>query len=146
MTDLRLLKNSLRAMGVGLGVGLTAPLMAVDDQTNTLPNAKPGECFAKVMVPAQYRDETTTVIVKEAAEKVEVIPAKYNVVEERVMVAEASTKLVPVPAVWGTEKQVVEISPASTAWVTSSLNSNVAVNPTVSVSYTHLTLPTILLV
>jgi len=131
MTDLRLLKNSLRAMGVGLGVGLTAPLMAVDDQTNTLPNAKPGECFAKVMVPAQYRDETTTVIVKEAAEKVEVIPAKYNVVEERVMVAEASTKLVPVPAVWGTEKQVVEISPASTAWVTSSLKSNVAVNPTV---------------
>ena len=131
MTDLRLLKNSLRAMGVGLGVGLTAPLLAVDDQTNTLPNAKPGECFAKVMVPAQYRDETTTVIVKEAAEKVEVVPAKYNIVEERVMVADASTKLVPVPAVWGSEKQVVEISPATTAWVTASLKSNVAVNPTV---------------
>jgi len=130
MTDLRLLKSSLRAMGIGLGVGLTAPLMAVDDQTNTLPNAKPGECFAKVMVPAQYRDETTTVIVKEAAEKVEVIPAKYNIVEERVMVADASTKLVPVPAVWGSEKQVVEISPAATAWVSGTLKSNVAVNPT----------------
>jgi len=125
------LKTALRALGVGFGVGLTAPLLAIDDNTNTLPNAKPGECYAKVMVPAQYRDETTTVVVKEASEKVEVIPAKYNVVEERVLVAEASTKLVPVPAVWGQEKQVVEISPASTSWVAGTLASNVAVNPAV---------------
>ena len=130
MTDPRLLKNALSALGVGFAVGLTAPLLAIEDNTNTLPNAKPGECYAKVMVPAQYRDETTTVVVKEAAEKVEVIPAKYNIVEERVLVAEASTKLVPVPAVWGEEKQVVEIAPASTAWVTSTLDSKVAVNPT----------------
>ena len=130
MIDQRLLKRTLRALGVGLGVGLTAPLMAIEDQTNTLPNAQPGQCFAKVMVPAQYRDETTNVIVKEASQKVEVIPAKYNIVEERVMVAEASTKLVPVPAVWGTEKQVVQISPATTAWVAGTLQSKVAVNPT----------------
>ena len=104
-----------RALGVGIGIGFTTPLLAVDDHTNTLPNAKPGQCFAKVMVPAEYRDETTTVIVKEGSEKVEVVPAKYNIVEERVMVADASTKLVPVPAVWGSEKQVVEISPASTS-------------------------------
>ncbi len=130
MIDQRLLKSTLRALGVGLGVGLTAPLMAIEDQTNTLPNAQPGQCFAKVMVPAQYRDETTNVIVKEASQKVEVIPAKYNIVEERVMVAEASTKLVPVPAVWGTEKQVVQISPATTAWVAGTLQSKVAVNPT----------------
>ena len=125
MIDQRLLKSTLRALGVGLGVGLTAPLMAIEDQTNTLPNAQPGQCFAKVMVPAQYRDETTNVIVKEASQKVEVIPAKYNIVEERVMVAEASTKLVPVPAVWGTEKQVVQISPATTAWVAGTLQSKV---------------------
>lgn len=131
MTEQRLLKNALRTLGVGFGIGLTVPMLAIEDNTNTLPNAKPGECYAKVMVPAQYRDETTTVVVKEAAEKVEIIPAKYNVVEERVLIAEASTKLVPVPAVWGTEKQVVELSKASTQWVTNSLSSKVAVNPTV---------------
>ncbi len=131
MTNQRLLKNALRTLGVGFGIGLTAPLLALEDNTNTLPNAKAGECYAKVMVPAEYRDETTTVVVKEATQKVEIIPAKYNIVEERVLVAEASTKLVPVPAVWGTEKQVLEISPASTSWVTSTLNSKVAVNPTV---------------
>jgi len=131
MTEQRLLKNALQIFGVGVGIGLTVPMFALEDNTNTLPNAKPGECYAKVMVPAQYRDETTTVVVKEAAEKVEIIPAKYNIVEERVLIAEASTKLVPVPAVWGSEKQVVEISPASTQWVTNSLSSNVAVNPTV---------------
>lgn len=130
MTDQRLLKYALGALGVGLSVGLTAPLLAIDDNTNTLPNAKPGECYAKVKLPAQYRDETTTVVVKEASEKVEIIPAKYNIVEQRVMVADASTKLVPVPAVWSTEKQVVEISPASTAWVAGALASKVAVNPT----------------
>jgi len=130
MTDQRLLKSALGALGVGLSIGLTTPLLAIDDNTNTLPNAKPGECYAKVMVPAQYRDETTTVVVKEASEKVEIVPAKYNIVEERVMVADASTKLVPVPAVWGTEKQGVQISEASTSWVAGSLASKVAVNPT----------------
>ena len=124
-------KPLLKACMLGFAAGVAAPLLAIDDNTNTLPNAKPGECYAKVMVPAQHRDETTTVVVKEAAQKVEVIPAKYNLVEERVLVAEASTKLVPVPAVWGEEKQVVEISPASTAWVTGSLTSSVAANPQV---------------
>jgi hypothetical protein len=130
MIEQRLLKSALRTLGVGFGIGLTAPLLALEDNTNTLPNATPGECYAKVMVPAQYRDETTTVVVREAAEKVEIVPAKYKVVEERVMIADASTKLVPVPAVWGTEDQVLEISPSRTVWVAGTIASNVVVNPT----------------
>ena len=67
-------KPLLKACMLGFAAGVAAPLLAIDDNTNTLPNAKPGECYAKVMVPAQHRDETTTVVVKEAAQKVEVIP------------------------------------------------------------------------
>jgi hypothetical protein len=127
MTDTRLLKATV----LGFAVGFATPMLAVDDNTNTLPNAKPGECYAKVMVPAAYRNETTTVVVREAAEKVDIVPAKYDIVEERVLVAEASTKLIPVPAVWGNEKQVIEVRPASTAWVVGALASSVAVNPLV---------------
>ncbi|MEM7218281.1 MAG: peptidoglycan-binding domain-containing protein [Pseudomonadota bacterium] len=124
-------KPGLRWAAAGFGLALAMPAAAIDDNTDTLPDANPGECYAKVMVPANYRDETTTVVVKEAAEKVEIIPAKYEMAEERVLVAEASTKLVPVPAVWGDEKQVYEISPATTNWVAGSLKSNVRVNPVV---------------
>ena len=106
-------------------------VQALEDNTDTLPNAKPGECYAKVMVPAQYRDETTTVVVKEAAEKVTVVPAKYEVATEQVQVTAASKKLVPVAAVWGSEKETVEISPARTAWVANSLKSSIEVNPVV---------------
>ena len=108
----------------------TAPfLWAVDNHTDTLPDAKPGECYAKVMVPAAYQDETTTVVVREAFERVEVVPPRYEAAEERVLVAEASTKLVPVEAEWSEETHTVELRPARTEWVTDSLQSNVVVNP-----------------
>lgn len=110
---------------------LPALAHAIEDNTDALPNAKPGECYAKVMVPAKYRDETTTVVVKEASEKVTVVPAKYEVSTEKVKVTEASKKLVPVPAVWGQEKQTIEVSPARVAWVSGSLQSNIEVNPVV---------------
>jgi len=104
---------------------------AIEDRTDTLPNAKPGECYAKVMVPAKYKTEKTTVVVKEASERVTVIPAEYKVATERVKVTEASTKLVPVAAVWGKETETIEISPARTEWVVGNLQSDIEVNPSI---------------
>ncbi len=103
------------------------------------PNAAPGECYARVHVPAQYRVETERVVkraaserievvparfetveeralVKEASTRIEVIPATYEFVEERILVEPESTRLEEVPAVYGWEEERVLVKPAHTVW------------------------------
>jgi len=103
------------------------------------PDAKPGECYAKVLVPAKYdvvtekvlkreaSDKITVIpakfewveeriLVKEAGEAVEVLPTKYRWIEERVMVEPASTRLVPVPAQFETVSERVLDRPEQTSW------------------------------
>ena len=93
-----------------------ASVSAAVDNTATLPNARAGECYAKVVIPATYKNETTELVVKQAAEKIEVVPAKYEWTTERVLVKEASKKITPVPATYGTETSKVEVSPATRAY------------------------------
>jgi len=99
--------------------------IALDDLTDVLPNAKPGECFAKVVIPATYRTETSSVVVKDAAETLRIIPAKYETVKERVLVSEAGSELKVIPATFATESQTYEVSPASSRWVMGSNNSSI---------------------
>ena len=79
-------------------------------------NARPGECYAKVMVPAKYKTIDEKVVVAEATEKIEIIPAKYEWTEVRVPVQQESEKLVAVPASYKKVEEKVEISPAHTVW------------------------------
>ena len=87
-----------------------------NDASSALPNAKAGECYAKVIIPAEYKTETQTVTVKEASSKIEIIPAKYDWVEEKVLVKEASKKLIPVPATYETVSEKVLVTPAELIW------------------------------
>ncbi len=103
------------------------------------PDAKPGECWARVFVPPTYRTMTETVmktspservelvpaayedveervLVKEASSRMEVIPAQYEWVEERIMVQAPSTKLVEVPAKYEWQEERVLVKPAHTVW------------------------------
>lgn len=103
------------------------------------PDAKPGECYAKVLVPAKYdvvsekvlkreaSDKITVVpakfewveeriLVKEAGESIEVVPTQYRWIEERVMVEPATTRLVPVPAEFETATERVLDRPEQTVW------------------------------
>ena len=89
------------------------------DATDTLPDAKPGECYSKVIVPAVFEAVTEEVMVKPETSTVEIIPATYDVQEKEVLVKEASTQLVAVPATYKTVTEEVEIAPARTEWVTS---------------------------
>ena len=70
--------------------GVDAPLLP--------PQARPGECYARVFVPPAYRSVTEQVLKKEASERIETLPAKYEWVEEKVLVKEAGKRLVEVPA------------------------------------------------
>lgn len=103
------------------------------------PNAIPGHCYARVVIPEQYKTELKKVQVSPELEKVEVapaeyaeverevlvsaeweelvvVPATYKTVEEQVVVKEASKKLVKLPAEYQTVEEKVVIRPAYTTW------------------------------
>lgn len=103
------------------------------------PNAKPGHCYARVVIPETYKTEmqrvlvsqedskiTTTparyetvqekVLVSEAYDKLKVIPATYKTVTEKVLVKEATTKLITQPAEYKTVTEQVLVKPAYTTW------------------------------
>ncbi len=108
------------------------------NNTGSMPsNPKPGECYARVIIPAKFTTSTErvvkrpaserieiiparyetakeTVVVKEASKKLEVVPAKYETVEERVLVKPAVTKLSVLPAAYETIEERVMVKPAST--------------------------------
>ena len=77
------------------------------------PNAKPGECYARVFVPPAYKTETSQVITREASERVEIIPARYEKVTEKVLVREASKKVEVVPEIYEWAEERVLVKPAS---------------------------------
>ena len=111
--------RTVLSLCIALGAAGVASADEILDATTTLPNAKPGECYAKVVIPAEYKVETEEVLVKEPAERIEIIPAKYEWVEEKVLVKDASQKLVSVPASYETVSEKVEVRPESLNWLTS---------------------------
>lgn len=78
------------------------------------PNAQPGECYARVMIPATYETVSEQVLVKDASEQFEVIPAQYEWVEEQVLVKDASEQLEVVPAEYEVIEEQVMVTPATT--------------------------------
>ena len=97
---------------------ITAGNPAVAQEAPLLPpNAKPGECYARVLLPAQYTTETQQVVKREAATRVEIIPAQYETITEQVLVREASTKLEVIPAVYEDASEQVLVKPAATKLV-----------------------------
>jgi hypothetical protein len=80
------------------------------------PEAKPGECSARVFVPPTYSTSTEQVLKRGPSEQVEIIPAQYQWVEEQVLVSEASSRMEEVPAQYDWEEETVLVRPAHTTW------------------------------
>ncbi len=99
------------------------------DATHTLPDAKPGECYAKVIVPAKYEVRTEKVMVKPESEKVEVKPATFDVAEKPIVKKEGFTKIKVIPTKFRQEIEEVEISPAATNWVTDLSRKGIPASP-----------------
>ena len=78
------------------------------------PNPQPGECYARVVIPAVYKTEEQTVEVASADQRIDVIPARYEWVEEQVLVKEAHTHLEIVPATYKTVTEEVLVQEAGT--------------------------------
>lgn len=77
------------------------------------PNPKPGQCYARALIPALYTTVSEQKLKREAGERIEIAPARFETVEETVLVQEASTRLEVVPAVYGKVEERVLVKPAS---------------------------------
>lgn len=78
------------------------------------PNALPGHCYARVLLPAQYETGSEEVLARAASERIEVIPAEYEYVNEDVLVQEESTKLEVIPATYKTVTEQILVEPEKT--------------------------------
>lgn len=109
------------------------------DQADLPPQAKAGECYARVfeppayqnkleqlikaeaserveIIPAQYGWDEQQVLVKQESERVEVIPATYKTVEETLVISEATERAETIPAVYEIVSDEVMVKPAYTTW------------------------------
>ena len=84
-----------------------------------LPPAKPGECYARILIPAKYETHTEKILKKAPSERIEVIPAKYDWVEEKVKVEDASYDLVPVAGDFTTKTTKYQTSEGRRFWAVS---------------------------
>lgn len=117
-----------RLISTGVSV-LFCGLFAVDASAQSkpmvaeiIPPAKSGECYAKVNVPAQYRDEEVDVLLKEPTERFDLTPAKFENRSESVLIREASSTLKAIQPTLETEEDFFQVAAATTRWVRGSLN------------------------
>ena len=78
------------------------------------PNAKAGECYARITQPAKFKTVSEQVVATEASNSVSIVPATYKTVQERVLVREASERLEVVPATYKTVEERILVTPAKT--------------------------------
>lgn len=112
----RMLRSSLLTCSILLASGLPAGAQSEirDNRADLLPpNAKPGECYARVSIPPSYETKEEQVVKREASEKVSVVPAKFETVKEKVLIKEASKKLEIIPPVYETVDEKVMVKAAT---------------------------------
>lgn len=86
----------------------------------TMPqSARPGECFALVRTPEQYRSATREFVMRPGYDSVQVTPARYQTEMQSYVAQEAYEKLEIVPATFKTVTERVEISPPTTRMLAS---------------------------
>lgn len=83
------------------------------DPSTIVPNAKPGQCFSKVAIPADYKEVVEQYIKKPASEKTETIPPQYELIQEKILVRPATVRYEEIPAVYDVVEEKVLVKPAS---------------------------------
>ena len=123
-------KLTLPVLGMLSSVLFTLPATAQQiDNTQILPDAKPGECYAKVITPAQFTTKTEEVVVQEASERIETIEAKYEKVDRTIVIKEPSQLLTASGAEFAKETRKVEVLAASKSWTTKAGNKTLPASP-----------------
>ena len=82
------------------------------------PNALPGHCYARVVIPETYKTEMQRVMVSQEDSKISTTPARYETVQEKILVSEAYEKLKVIPATYKTVTEEVLVKGAITKLIT----------------------------
>jgi hypothetical protein len=77
------------------------------------PNAKAGECYARVYNPPKYKVVSERVLKTAESEKIEIIPASYTPATEEVLVRPETKKYEAIPATYKTVTERVLVKPAT---------------------------------
>lgn len=136
-------KFSILASMPALALVLAAPSAFADSYGGVTPdyppNARPGQCFARVVTPEIYstysekvidqaeRTETRvlpgeygwdekTVCTKEPSVEYFTVPATYRTITETIILKPASVRTETVPAIYGTTTRQVVVSEAHSVW------------------------------
>ncbi len=96
---------AMKAIGTGNSSGLIPP------------DPKPGECYARVIIPATYKAVIERVETREEGDRIKIIPAKYDIVDEPILIKEASTRLEVIDAQYETVEVPVMIKPPTSELV-----------------------------
>ena len=84
-------------------VVLSSAFINAQEYLATLPeNPGPNKCYAKCIVPDEYKNETVRVMVRPAYDRLEIIPAEYKTEEQEVIVRPASKRFIYEPAQYET--------------------------------------------
>ncbi len=78
------------------------------------PNAKAGECYARVFVPPTYKTVSETALKRDASERLIIENAKFELVDEKILAKEASERLEIIPATYGWDEEQVLVYPEHT--------------------------------
>ena len=76
-------------------------------------DAIPGHCYARLLIPAAFEEQTEEVLVKAESTRIEVSQPEYDWVTEQKLVREASSRIEIVPAEYKTTSERVKVKPES---------------------------------
>ena len=116
------------------------PLMAQECLAELPENPEPNKCYAKCIVPDEYKDEIVRVMIRPAFDKLEVVPAEYKNDYQEVVVRPASKRFIyeaaqyetitdtlwtkdpyhqlkVIPTTFSTDYETVEVKPKTGNWV-----------------------------
>jgi len=98
-----------------LSAYMLVPALATAQQTLDLqmpPQAKPGQCFARVLVEATYRSETVPVVIRDAHDRVQVSEPVFKSEIKSFPISDAYKDYVVTPPTFRTEQQKIVVRPA----------------------------------
>ena len=103
-----------------IGCMVTSVIATAQAQTGMdLPpaDAKPGECYAKVLVPSRYEVQQQRVMTRPETRRSRKVEAEYETVEQSVLIQDAAFEFVPVPPRFEMREERILISPERTEQV-----------------------------
>ncbi len=99
-------------------VGFAGLAMADDAMSDLPPNATPGHCYGKLLIPEVTETYSDRVIDQAERTEIKIIPAVYGTAVQQVLATEERVEYETIPATYRTTTEVITIKPAITRKIT----------------------------